>query len=296
MPIASMTGFARGEGTHGECAWTWEIRSVNGRGLEVRLRLPAGFEGLEPAVRQRVSAALKRGSVTVTLNLMWTRGQAGVRINQDVLQAVIALVPQIRAQLPDCAAPSVDGLLGLRGVIDVEDTTPTGEARTAFEAALLVGLEGCLAQLLAVRRSEGERLGGAIRTHIDRIADLTEQAARQTGAQPSAILARLQEQVQLLLDAVPALTADRLAQEATLLAVKADPREELDRLRAHCQAARGLMTGDGAIGRQLDFLCQEFNREANTLCSKSADVELTRVGLDLKITIDQLREQVQNLE
>jgi len=291
-----MTGFARRDGETSACAWTWELRSVNGRGLELRLRLPPGFEAVEPAVRQRMSAVLKRGNVTATLTVVWTRGEAGVRINQDVLQALLALVPQIRAQLPDCAAPTVDGLLGLRGVIDVEDTAPAGEARAALEAALLAGFDEGLTQLRSVRGAEGERLATVLRAQLDRIAELTAQAGGLAAAQPEAIHTRLREQVQALLDAVPALSADRLAQEAALLAVKADLREELDRLVAHAQAARALIGGGGAVGRQLDFLCQEFNREANTLCSKSSNVELTRVGLDLKVVIDQMREQVQNIE
>lgn len=291
-----MTGFARREGEAAACRWVWEIRSVNGRGLEMRCRLPQGFEGLEPALRQRIGGTLKRGNITATLNIVWTRGEAGVRINQDVLQALLDVAPQIRAQVPDCAPPTVDGLLGLRGVIEVEDTMPSGEARAELEAALLAGFDDGLAELRRVRRGEGGRLAAVLGLQLDRLAALTEDAQRLAAAQPETIHARLKEQIETLLEGVQALPPERLAQEAALLAVKADPREELDRLTAHGHAARALIEGEGAVGRQLDFLCQELNREANTLCAKSPDVDLTRIGLDLKAVIDQFREQVQNIE
>lgn len=296
MAIASMTGFARGEGEADGCSWTWEVRSVNGRGLEARCRLPTGFEGLEPAIRQRISGRLRRGSVTANLLLTWAGGRQGIRINTEVLDRVMALIPQLRDRLPECDAPRIDGLLALRGVIEQEDVTPTGEVRAALDAALLEGLEHVLDDLLKARRDEGARLEVVLSGHLDRVAALTRQAGELAATQPEAIFQRLKEQVSALVDAVPALSADRLAQEAALLAVKADPREELDRLAAHCDAARQLLLSEAAIGRQLDFLCQEFNREANTLCSKSSDVDLTRLGLELKGTIDQLREQVQNIE
>lgn len=296
MAIASMTGFARGEGQSGNCTWTWEVRSVNGRGLEVRCRLPLGFEGLEPAVRQRITGRLRRGSVAANLLLSWSSGRQGVRINTDALDQVINLIPQLRDRLPECEAPRIDGLLGLRGIIEQEDVTPTGEVRAALDAAVLAGLDDVLSDLVIARQSEGARLEAVLSGHLDRVTALTRQAGELAAAQPEAIFQRLKEQVAALLEAIPAPSADRLAQEAALLAVKADPREELDRLAAHCEAARQLLSSATAIGRQLDFLCQEFNREANTLCSKSSDVELTRLGLELKGTIDQLREQVQNIE
>jgi uncharacterized protein (TIGR00255 family) len=296
MTIASMTGFARGEGRNEVCAWTWELKSVNARGLEVRCRMPPGFEALEQGVRQRVAARLKRGNISAALSLTWSVGQQGVRINTEVLEQVLALVPQIERRLRDSGPPSIDGLLGLRGVIDVLDPTPTGEARAALEADLLAGLEPVLASLSEVRRAEGERLEAVLRDHLRRLADLCERARRLASAQPAAIFARLSDQLAALLGQSPALTPERLAQEAALLAAKADAREELDRLRAHHQAAQALLDACGPVGRQLDFLCQELNREANTLCAKSADIELTRVGLDLKATVEQVREQVQNIE
>jgi uncharacterized protein (TIGR00255 family) len=296
MTIASMTGFARSEGEREACAWRWELKSVNARGLEVRCRMPPGFEALEQAVRQRVAASLKRGNVTAMLSLTWGGGEQGVRINTDVLEQLLALVPQIESRLRESRPPSVDGLLGLRGVIDVLDPTPTGDTRAALETTLLAGLDGVLASLSEVRRAEGARLEAVLRDHLRRLASLCDAARRLASAQPAAIFTRLSDQLAALLGQAPALTPERLAQEAALLAAKADAREELDRLSAHHQAALALLDGGGPVGRQLDFLCQELNREANTLCSKSSDIELTRVGLDLKATVEQIREQVQNIE
>ncbi len=296
MTIASMTGFARAEGQQDACSWTWELKSVNARGLDVRCRIPPGFETLEQPVRQRTAAALKRGNVSALLSLTWSSAQQGVRINADVLEQVLALVPLIQGRLGDCRPPSADGLLSLRGVIDVLDPMPTGEARAALESTLLSGLDGALAALLEVRRAEGARLEAVLRDQLQRLAVLGRRAGELASAQPEAIFARLNEQVAALLGQSPALTPERLAQEAALLAAKADAREELDRLRAHCEAALALLDGGGPVGRQLDFLCQELNREANTLCAKAGDIELTRVGLDLKATVEQIREQVQNIE
>lgn len=291
-----MTGFARAEGEACGCLWIWEAKSVNARGLEVRCRLPQGLEGIEPAVRQRVTSAFKRGNVSLALQILWTSGQQVVRINEDVLQRLLALVAEIQGRLGNSRPPSPDGLLALRGVIETSDPIPTGEARETLEAALLAGLDRALAELSRVRRAEGERLAAVLRGHLDRLAELCGRAFDLAAAQPPAILARLNQQLAALLAETPAFPADRLAQEAALLAAKADPREELDRIRAHEQAALALLQADGPVGRQLDFLCQEFNREANTLCSKSADIDLTRLGLDLKAVIEQVREQVQNIE
>jgi uncharacterized protein (TIGR00255 family) len=272
------------------------VKSVNGRGLEIRCRLPQGLEGLEPAVRQNVTTAIKRGNVNVGLQLTWTAGTQAVRINSEVLDQVLALVPQVAQRLGTCGPPSVEGLLALRGVIESVDPAPTGEARAALEAVLLAGLNRVLADLSAVRRREGERLVAVLREHLRKLAGLCERAAVLASAQPPAILARLQQTIAALLADTPALSPERMAQEAALLAAKADPCEELDRIRAHREAADALLQGSGPVGRQLDFLCQEFNREANTLCAKSADIELTRLGLELKVTIEQMREQVQNIE
>lgn len=295
MTISSMTGFGRGESALDGCTWTWEVRSVNGRGLEMRCRLPAGFEGLEPLVRQRAGAAIRRGNLLITLTLSLASGST-VRINEALLQGILALLPEIQRRLPEAAPVSASAILGLRGVIETDEGLPSGEARGRLEAKMITHFEDVIAHLLAARRAEGARLLPVLEGQTERIVDLQGAANAVAATQPAAILARLKEQLQALASSVPALSEERLAQEAALIAVKADPREELDRLLAHALATRALLAADGPVGRQLDFLCQELNREANTLCAKSADVELTRIGIEIKTVIDQLREQVQNIE
>ncbi len=296
MSISSMTGFSRSEGQKDTRAWTWELKSVNGRGLDVRCRLPSGFEGLEQAVRDRVAARCKRGSIAVTLTVIRAEGDGGYRINQAVLADLLATLPQIRRQVPDAATPSIDGLLSLRGVIEPVEDTLDDEAKAAMETAMLADLQTALDALAAMRGDEGARLAPALKSRLDEIGRLTAEAEKLAALQPAAIRDRLKSQIEELIADVPAIPEERLAQEAAILMSKADMREELDRLKAHGEAARALMRVNGAVGRKLDFLCQEFNREANTLCSKSQDVELTRIGIELKAAIEQLREQVQNIE
>jgi len=291
-----MTGFARSEGQSNGCSWTWELKSVNAKGLDVRCRVPNGFENLEKAARDRVAKTFKRGNVTVNLTFSWIKGDAGFRVNPQVLEELLATLPEIRKQLPDAAPPSVDGLLALRGVIEPVEEELSDVARSALDSEILESFEPALAALLAMRDDEGARLSEALDTRLDEIADLSGDAEKLAALQPDAIRERLKTQVETLLADISALSEDRLAQEAALLMTKADIREELDRLKAHEQAARELMGNGGAVGRKLDFLCQEFNREANTLCSKSQDVTLTRIGLDMKSAIEQFREQVQNIE
>jgi uncharacterized protein (TIGR00255 family) len=291
-----MTGFGRGQGVLEAHAWVWEVRSVNARGLDVRCRLPSGFEGLEPPIRQRLGARLKRGNVSTALTLLQGGGGGQIQINADVLEQILTVVAALQQRLPQSPPPTIEGILALRGVVETQDAIPSGEARAGLDAAVLASLEPVIEALVQQRRSEGGRLATVLGQHLDRIEELCRRAAALAAAQPAAIQARLEEQLSVLLAGQPALTADRLAQEVALLATRADVREELDRLRAHHQQAAALLAGTTPVGRQLDFLCQEFNREANTLCSKSADIELTRVGLELKGVIDQLREQVQNIE
>ena len=296
MPVSSMTGFARGEGQKDGSSWTWELKSVNAKGLDVRCRTPGGFEALEKEVRTRTAATFKRGNVSVTLTINWFKGDAGFRVNSVVLGELLATLPDIRRQLPDAAAPSIDGLLALRGVIEPVEEALSDEDRLGLETEILQSFEGALASLAAMRDDEGARLAETLDVRLNEIADLNAEAEKLASLQSATIRERLKAQVEALLEEVPALSEDRLAQEAAVLMTKADIREELDRLKAHEQAARELMAKDGAIGRKLDFLCQEFNREANTLCSKSQDVALTRIGLDMKSSIEQFREQVQNIE
>ena len=296
MGLSSMTGFARAEGRAGPWSWVWEAKSVNGKGLDVRCRLPPGFESLEQPLRQRVAGRLGRGNIYLNLTLARSQGQASLRINQAALDQIVALLPELRQRLPTAEPPRLDGLLALRGVMEAADDLDSEEARRDLDQVILGDLDAALDSLRDARSQEGGRLREIVGDQIDGIADLCRRAETLAATQPEAIRERLRSQIAALLEASPALPEERLAQEAALLASKADIREELDRLGAHVAAARQLMEQDDAVGRRLDFLCQEFNREANTLCSKSWDVALTRLGLELKATVEQVREQVQNIE
>lgn len=292
----SMTGFARAEGGTAECTWVWEAKSVNAKGLDVRCRLAGGFENLEPVVRDRAQARFRRGNISIGLQLGWVRAGAVYRLNRDAIEGIRDALRELRRMFPDSAPPSLDGLLALKGVMEAGDDQLDEETRNALEAALLGALDMALDGLAQARAGEGQHLFEVIGGQLAGIDALRREAEKFAATQPDAIKARLAEQVRELIDAVPALPAERLAQEAAVLMLKADVREELDRLGAHCEAAAGLLSEQGAVGRRFDFLCQEFNREVNTICSKSADIELTRVGLELKAMIEQMREQVQNVE
>jgi len=289
-----MTGFARAEGHEGGDSWVWEVKSVNSKSVDLRVRVPPGFDSLELPLRSGVAQRLKRGAISVTLSLTRLAG-GGLRVNREVLAQLAELAQELVVQ-GKAALPRADGLLALRGVLESGEEIENEADRDRRQAALLQSFERALEGLVAMRAAEGERLIPAIEARLAEIARLVAAAEDNAATQPAAIKARLAEMVAQLLDASPALPADRLAQEAALLVGKADIREELDRLSAHIVAAQELLAEGGAIGRRFDFLCQEFNREANTLCSKSADVALTRTGLALKAAIEQLREQVQNLE
>ena len=290
-----MTGFARGAGNQGDHAWVWEARSVNGRGLDVRVRVPPGYDALEQPARALVTERFRRGNVTVGLQLVRTGAAAEVRVNEEVLERVIAIGRDLARRL-QAPPPAVDGLLALRGVVDTVEVAEDEAARTAREAAMLAGLATTLDALAGARGDEGARLAALLGAHLDDMSALVAQARSLSATRPEALRARLSEQVAELRAGAAGMTPERLAQEVALLAVKADVREELGRLDAHVAQARQLLADGKGVGRRFDFLAQEFNREANTLCSKSGDVALTRVGLDLKVAIDQLREQVQNVE
>lgn len=296
MPIASMTGFARAEGSQDGIGWVWEIKSVNGKSLDLRLRVPAGYDHLEPALRTSLAKRLRRGSVSATLSLQRAGGTGPtVRVNQAALDQIMAIIAELEGKT-GAAAPRLDGILSLRGILETTEEEETTEQRDRRSTAILASWELALTRLAETREAEGARLTLVLREQIAEIAALVEAASASAATQPAALRARLRQLVQTLLDASPALPEERLAQEAALLVARADVREELDRLKAHLGAAEDLMREGVAVGRRFDFLCQEFNREANTLCSKSADVELTRTGLALKAAIEQLREQVQNIE
>jgi uncharacterized protein (TIGR00255 family) len=293
--VHSMTGFARRDGGDGTISWTWEIKSVNGRSLDVRARLPQGYESLDPAVRSAVAAACSRGNVQVNLSMKRGSAPLQLQVNEDLLQQVIDLMAKLEART-QAAPPRLDGILALRGVLEAVEEEESPEHQAARLAALQSDLEAALQALVAMRAAEGARLLGMARGHVDAIERLAGAARGCAATQPQALRQRLKEQLALIMEDSAGVSEDRLAQELAILAGKADVREELDRLAAHVEATRELLDQGGAVGRKLDFLCQEFNREANTLCSKSVDVELTRIGLDLKSSIEQLREQVQNIE
>ncbi|MGH6939982.1 YicC/YloC family endoribonuclease [Hypericibacter sp.] len=294
--VASMTGFARAEMGEGDRRWSWEIRSVNGRNLDLRLRLPPGCEALEPQLRQAVPERCRRGNISVQLEAARQgQPQSRYRVNRAALDQVIAAVKDVGLQI-DAERPRLDGLLALPGVVERIEEEETEDTREARLALLLKGFGEALDGLVRMRAEEGARLARIALDQLREIERLVGRARSLAAAQPEAQKARFRLQIGELLAQIPALSEDRLAQEFALLIAKSDVREELDRLAAHIEASRALVEGGGAIGRKLDFLCQELNREANTICSKSADLELTAVGLDLKAVVEQFREQVQNIE
>ena len=295
MALSSMTGFARGHGVSGAYGWSWELKSVNAKGLDLRLRLPVGWDAVEGPVRNGAAQVLARGTVYGTLTVERQGIAPVVRVNEPVLAAVLTTIKSLAGRV-DAAAPRLDGILSLKGVIEVIDEDEREEDRRAAEAAVIAGFRATVAELAAMRRHEGEALGQVLTQRVREIAALAARADSAPGRRPEAIKARVAEQVAMLLDTSSRFDPDRLHQEAILIATNADIREELDRLAAHAAQVERLVTDGGAIGRRLDFLAQELNREANTLCSKSNDVELTNIGLELKSVVEQFREQVQNLE
>jgi len=295
MALSSMTGFARGHGVCGPYAWAWEVKSVNGKGLDLRLRLPPGWDAIEVPVRAGAAEALTRGSVQANLTVERSGVQPVVRVNAAVLEAILTTIRQIAPKI-DASPPSLDGLLALKGVIEIGDAEEGEDERRAAESAVVAGFAATIGALVEMRRHEGSALGRVLLTRLGEIAALAERAERVPGRKPEAIRARLAEQIAALLAQSERFDPDRLHQEAIMIATKADVREELDRLTAHVAQARHLIEQGGPIGRRLDFLAQELNREANTLCAKANDVELTNIGLELKAAVEQFREQVQNVE
>lgn len=296
MNLQSMTGFARAVAEHDGASIAWEVKSVNGKSVEVRLRLPQGFERLEPAVRQTLQKRFSRGNFQATLTVGRAAGQqVQPVVNEVFLRDLAGLAKRLQEQF-GVAPATADGLLSLRGVLDIPETSETEEVRAALDTAILAALETALAGLEHARQSEGEALRSLLSGHIAAIEALTLKAEADPSREPAAIRERIAEQVRLLMDASANLDAGRLHMEAAFLATKADIREEIDRLKTHVASGRALLANGGAIGRKLDFLAQEFNRESNTLCSKSNAAAVTAIGLELKAVVDQFREQVQNLE
>ncbi len=290
-----MTGFARGHGETSGYAWTWEIKSVNAKGLDLRLRLPPGWDAVEAPVRSKTGEALSRGTVYATLNVERHGKSPVVRINEDVLQAVLATVKALAGRV-DADRPRLDGILSVKGVVEVVDAEEVEGERRAAENAVVSGFSTVLTGLIENRRREGDALGRILSGRLQEIADLIGRAESAAARRPDAVRHRIADQIAALLESSDRFDPDRLHQEAVLIAARADVREELDRLAAHVEQAQMTVKKGGAVGRRLDFLAQEFNRETNTLCAKANDLELTNIGLELKGAVEQFREQVQNLE
>jgi uncharacterized protein (TIGR00255 family) len=294
MTIASMTGFARAAGSTGSWRLAWELKSVNARGLDARLRLSPPFDAIEPDARARLSRKLNRGTIHATLAAQRDAAIPEVRINQDLLRELIAAITQI--PLPERIAPAtLDGLLAMRGVVEIIDAAEDETAILRARASALDLLDEALDSLVAMRQSEGGALALVLSARLEKIAALTQAADACPARKPEAIRARLAQSLAYLAENAN-FDQNRLHQEALMLAAKADIREELDRLAAHIGAAHELLAKGGAAGRRLDFLAQELSREANTLCAKSNDASLTGLGLELRVEIEQFREQIQNIE
>ncbi|MFY9951639.1 YicC/YloC family endoribonuclease [Bradyrhizobium sp.] len=295
MALSSMTGFARSQGASGPYAFEWELKSVNAKGFDLRMRLPPGWDEIEALAKKRAGEVLSRGTVYANLNMKRTNAASAVRVNEDVLASVVRVASMLAGKI-DAVAPSVDGLLSIKGVIElVEPESDEAEDKAAMVAAA-AAFDEALDDLVAMRRREGTALGQILIQRMDEIEILAKRAEAAPGRKPEAVRARLAEQITALLESSDRFDADRLTQEALLIAAKADIREELDRIASHISQAREMIGKGGPVGRRLDFLAQEFNREVNTCCSKSNDIELTNTGLEMKNVVEQFREQVQNLE
>jgi len=295
MTLKSMTGFARADGVFGDTSWHWEARSVNGRTLDLRLRLPTGFEGLEIRARGLAQEKLARGSCFINLWVKRETGRTEIRLNETALRQAEAVAERAR-ELTGLKHARLDTLLAMRGVVETAEGEESEEAQAALGHAMIASLAITLDELVRARVGEGVRLQSVIEKQLAAIGRLVDGATAAAAQQPAAIAVRLNDQIAKLTDGNSTLDPERLHQEALLLAAKADIQEELDRLSAHVAAANELIASDQPAGRKFEFLAQEFNREANTVCSKAADIETTRIGLELKTVIDQLREQVQNIE
>jgi uncharacterized protein (TIGR00255 family) len=295
MALSSMTGFARSHGTSGPYAFEWELKSVNAKGFDLRMRLPPGWDELEPLTRKRAAEVLSRGTIYANLSVKRGNALSTVKVNEDVLASIVKIAGELAGRI-DAVAPSIDGLLAIKGVIEVVEADSSEAEDKAAKAAAAATFEQALNNLVEMRKREGVTLGQILSQRMDEVEALMKKAEAAPGRKPEAIRARLAEQIAALLDASDRFDPDRLSQEAVMIAAKADIREELDRIASHIAQARELIGKGGAVGRRLDFLAQEFNREVNTCCSKSNDLELTNTGLEMKNVVEQFREQVQNLE
>ena len=295
MALSSMTGFARSHGTSGPYSFEWELKSVNAKGFDLRFRMPPGFDEVEAVARKRAIEVLSRGTVYANLTVKRSNAASTVRINEEVLNSVLRIAAELASKI-DAVAPSVDGLMNIKGVIEVVEPEADEAEDKAAKAAVTAAFEEALTALVAMRKREGMTLGDILSQRLNEIEALSKKAEAAPGRKPEAIRARLAEQIATLLEASDRFDSDRLNQEALMMATKADIREELDRIASHISQSREMIKKGGPVGRRLDFLSQEFNREVNTCCSKSNDLELTSTGLEMKNVVEQFREQVQNLE
>ena len=293
--VSSMTGFARAAGSGGTWRWTFELKTVNAKGLDIRLRMAAPFDRAEGEARTRLAKALARGTCFATLSSQREGATAAVRIDLAALES-IAVAARAAAVKAGLAAPTMDGLLALRGVLESADVEDDEAAVNAACAGALASLDEAIAALTAARQTEGKALAALLTERLNSIASLVEAADANPARRPEAVRDRLAESVQALMGSARGLDENRLYQEAILLAAKSDIREELDRLKTHVGAAAAMIAEGGAIGRRLDFLAQELAREASTLCAKANEVSLTAQGLELRAQIEQFREQAQNVE
>ena len=295
MTLTSMTGFARAAGAHGAWRWTVELKCVNAKGLDLRLRLPPAFDRIEAEARARLSKALARGTCFATISAQREGAGVEARVDAAVLAKIIAAA-RAAGETFGLAPPTMDAVIAVRGVVDLVESADDEATLARISAGVLASLDEAIAGLTQVRRTEGAALQAVLTERLDAIAALTEAADKNPARKPEAVRARLAQSIDVLMQSGRGFDENRLHQEAILLAAKADIREELDRLKTHVTAARALLTEGGPVGRKLDFLAQEFAREANTLCAKANDASLTAQGLELRVQIEQLREQVQNIE
>ena len=294
--ISSMTGFATVAGGEVGYNWTWEVKTVNGKSLDFRCRVPPGYEKVESKARTAVGKLFKRGNFTLSLTVQETASNNQYVINSTLLDQLIETATDLKAKLPSFVGPSIDGLLAVRGVIEPISKSEKNRDRWNLDKKILQSLDFVLNSLVENRIDEGARIGRVLFKQVKSINRLIKRAEKTVTLQPIKIRQKLKHQIHELMEVTPNLPEERIAQEAAIYMIKADVREELDRLSAHLQAAKDLMEEGGVIGRKLDFICQELNRETNTLCAKSSDIQLSKIGLELKAVIEQYREQVQNIE
>ena len=291
-----MTGFGSSEGVLGITSWIWEVKSVNGKGLDIRCRLPQGFEKADAVARLVSGKLFNRGNLSLNLAIQEEKNQNQYKINHSLLNQLVEAATALQSNAEGFEKPRLDGLFAVRGVVELSADFDNSSDNPNLKEKILKSLDAALSSLLQSRIEEGKRISIVLFGQLERINKLCEEAEKIISLQPVNIRKRLNQQIEELLGTFPSLPEERLAQESAILMIKADVREELDRLKAHVESAKILMEKGGVIGRKLDFLCQEFNREVNTLCSKASDISLSKIGLELKVVIEQYREQVQNIE